>query len=295
MKNALWLLQAIFLYAVTFPIALLPLHMVLRVGALIGQAGYLIWGSRRRIAIENINQAIRAGFIFDSKPPDDIIKENFRNLGRSIAEIIKIYHGFGREILDRVEIKGFEHYQKARERGRGVLLISGHCGNWEVLALAASYKVSPITVVARPINNPYLNRLVEKTRKRYGNSVIYKQGALRAIISLFREGRAVGILIDQSVLPDEGVIVEFLGRPAWTMKVPALIARKTGVAVVPVFIKRTGIGHLIEIYPEVELSGVEDFEKAVLEDTARFTSYIERYIRENPAEWLWIHRRWKRT
>ncbi|MEC4686670.1 MAG: lysophospholipid acyltransferase family protein [Nitrospirota bacterium] len=284
------------LYAVTFPLVILPLRLALRVGSLIGVIGYFVWGSRRRIAVDNISHAIRAGFIDNSVPVTELVKEHFRNLGMSAVEIARIYHGFGSRILDRIEVEGLDNYQRAREKGMGILLITGHCGNWELLALAVSCKVSPVGAVARPINNPYLNSLIERVRKRYGNSVIYKKGALRAIISRLRKGGAVGILIDQSVLPAEGVVVEFLGRPAWTIKSPSLIARKTGASVVPVFIRRRDNGsHVVEIHPEVELSDAEDLERAVLEDTKRFTSFVERYIVKNPTEWLWIHRRWKRT
>lgn len=296
MRNVLWLLQMGLLYAVTLPIGVMPLRLALRLGSLIGLMGYFIWGSRRRIAVDNISHAIRAGFIDNSVSAAGLTKEHFRNLGKYAAEIVRIYHGFGSKILDRIEVEGIDNYKRAGEKGKGILLITGHCGNWELLALAVSCKVSPVGAVARPINNPYFNSLIERVRKRYGNSVIYKKGALRAIISRLRKGGTVGILIDQSVLPAEGVVVEFLGRPAWVIKSPSLIARKTGASVVPVFIKRRDNGsHLVKIHPEVELSDAEDLEMAVLEDTKRFTSFVERYVMENPAEWLWIHRRWKRA
>ncbi|NOY39989.1 MAG: lysophospholipid acyltransferase family protein [Nitrospirae bacterium] len=295
MRNVLWLLQMGLLYAVTFPVAVLPLRLALGVGSLIGKMGFSVWGSRRRIAVDNISHAIRAGFIDNSVSATELAKEHFRNLGMSAVEIARIYHGFGSRILDRIEVEGIDNYQRAREKGKGILLITGHCGNWELLALAISCKVSPVGAVARPINNPYLNALIERVRKRYGNTVIYKKGALRAIISQLRKGGTVGVLIDQSVLPAEGVVIEFLGRPAWAIKSPSLIARKTGASVVPVFIRRRDNGsHVVEIHPEVELSDAKELEKAVLEDTKRFTSFVEGYIMKNPAEWLWIHRRWKR-
>ncbi len=132
-------------------------------------------------------------------------------------------------------------------------------------------------------------------RQRHGNSIIAKQGALKVIIKRLREGGSVGILMDQSVLSDEGYVIDFLGRGAWTTKMPALIARKTGAAVLPVFIHRTERGHSLKIYPEVELSNMDDKEKAALEDTKKFSGFIEGYIKEHPFEWLWIHRRWKRV
>jgi len=149
--------------------------------------------------------------------------------------------------------------------------------------------------VVRPLNNPYLNTLLQKARSRFGNKVIDKKGALRAILATLKDGGIVGILMDQAVLPDEGYVIEFLGRGAWTSRMPALLARKTGAPAVPAFIRRTGKGHEITVYPEISLSQKSNQEEAVREDTERFSRYIEDYIKENPSQWLWMHRRWKRV
>ena len=163
------------------------------------------------------------------------------------------------------------------------------------MAIAFSFHVTSFSLVARPLNNPYFNALLEQARSRFGNRTIYKKGALRAITSTLRSGGTVGILMDQAVLAEEGFVIDFLGRGAWTSKVPALIARKTGAAVLPAFIRREGKGHEIIIYPEVSLSSLSDYEHAVREDTQRFSRSIEDYIRINPSQWLWLHRRWKRV
>ena len=116
-----------------------------------------------------------------------------------------------------------------------------------------------------------------------------------AILSVLRNNGMVGVLMDQAVLPEEGYIIDFLGRGAWTMKIPAIIARKRGAAVLPAFIHREGNRYIGTLYPEVPLSQEKDEEKVLIEDTKKFSSYIENYIREHPAEWLWIHSRWKRV
>jgi KDO2-lipid IV(A) lauroyltransferase len=206
-------------------------------------------------------------------------------------------------------VRGVAHYMKAKSKDKGVIFITGHCGNWELMALAFGVKVDNVSVVARTQNNPYLNRLVENIRAKYGNNVIYKKGALKGILSELKKNRGIGILMDQAVLKDEGYKIDFLGRPAWTTKVPALMARKTDAAVIPIFINREGDKHVINIYPEVALSTNEDADsgspksrktflggdKAIIEDTRRFSGFIEDYIKEHPTEWLWIHKRWKRA
>jgi len=291
MKRVLWLLEAGLFIILSIPIAILPFRFSIKAGELLGLLLFHAWGNRRRIAIENIK---KTAFSYQLSAIS-LAKETFKNLGKSFVEVLKVYYGLGEKIIDSVEIEGIENFNRAKSKGKGILFITGHCGNWELTAIAGSAKVAGIAVIARPINNPYLNTLIERARQRYGNSVIYKRGALKDIIKSLRGNDCVGILMDQAVLSDEGYVIDFLGRGAWTTKMPALIARKTGAAVLPVFIHRTERGHKIEIHPEVELSNIEDKEKAIIEDTKRFSGFIEGYIKENPSEWLWIHRRWKRV
>jgi KDO2-lipid IV(A) lauroyltransferase len=308
-----WLLETALIVMFSFPIAMLPHKIALKVGEILGLSVFYIWTSRRRIAVENIEKAMGNSFqplaISNQPLAVSIARETFKNLGRSFVEIIKIYCGLGKGIIDNVEVRGVANYMKAKSKDKGVIFITGHCGNWELMALAFGVKVDNVSVVARQQNNPYLNRLVENIRAKYGNNVIYKKGALKGMLSELKKNRAVGILMDQAVLKDEGYVIDFLGRPAWTTKTPALMARKTDAAVIPIFINREGDKHVINIYPEVALSTNEDAEsvspqslktfrggdKAIIEDTRRFSGFIEDYIKEHPTEWLWIHKRWKRT
>lgn len=295
MKKIKWLLEAGAVLILAFPFAMLPMTLAFKAGELLGFVVYVLWGSRRKIAIDNIEKAVEAGGLRIDVSPSQIVRKSFMNLGRSLAEIIKIYFGLGRQLIDSIEVIGFDNYLRAKEKGKGILFITGHCGNWELTALGFGVRVAPLAVIARAQNNPYLNSLVEKARARYGNKIIYKQGALMAILSVLRNNGMVGVLMDQAVLPEEGYIIDFLGRGAWTMKIPAIIARKRGAAVIPAFIHREGNRYIGTLYPEVPLSQEKDEEKALIEDTKKFSSYIENYIREHPAEWLWIHRRWKRV
>jgi len=294
MKRVLWLFQFLLILLVTLPIAVLPFRVSLKLGECLGGLLFFSWGSRRRIAIENLQGAVERKALAISSAPREIIRKNFRNLGRSFAEVVKIYYGLGDEIIRSVEIRGVEHFLKAREKGAGILVITGHCGNWELNALAVAKKLVGLNIVARPIDNPYLNWLIERTRRKYGSSVIYKRGALKRILSALKKKEIVAILMDQSVVSSEGVVAEFLGKKDYTMKTPAVIAMKTGSPVLPAFIKRTNGGHVIEIGEVIELDGSADAEEAVLLNTVNFSKRVEDYVRRNPAEWLWIHRRWKR-
>jgi Kdo2-lipid IVA lauroyltransferase/acyltransferase len=294
MRRVIWFLQFFLLIVITLPFALIPYRVSLKFGEVLGSVLFFFWRSRREIALENLRAAVSRGSITIDASPEEVIKQNFRNLGKSFVEVLKIYYGLGEQIIQGVKISGSEHLRVAREKGRGVIFVTGHCGNWELNALVFSRRLARVNVVARPIDNPYINRIVERTRKKYGNRVIYKKGALKKILSSLRNEEVVGILMDQSVVPAEGVVTEFLGKRDYTTKMPAVIARKTGSPVIPAFIRRTPGGHLIEIHEAVELDASVEGEAAVLNDTIRLSAYIEEYIRRNPSEWLWIHRRWKR-
>ncbi|MGE3259972.1 MAG: lysophospholipid acyltransferase family protein, partial [Geobacter sp.] len=128
----------------------------------------------------------------------------------------------------------------------------------------------------------------------YDNSIIYKQNALRNMLSVIRKKGVVGLLVDQAVLPEEGCLINFLGRPAWASRVPVVLARKTGVPVLPVFMYREGGRYVIDIQPMLVFSDVGD-EAAVQADVQRYSAEIERFIVRHPTDWYWVHRRWKRT
>lgn len=294
MKRIFWLVQFFFIVLVTLPLALLPYRLALRLGGLLGELLFYAWAGRRRIAVDNLKGAVSRGAVSLDHSPEFTIKQHFRNLGKSFIEIVKIYYGLGGRIFRNIEIRGLEHFTRALEKGSGIILITGHCGNWELNALACSARLTNINIVARKINNPFLNRLVEATRKTYGNKVIYKKGALKEILSALKRNEAVGILMDQSVIASEGIAADFLGKRDYIMKTPALIAMKTGCSVIPAFIRRTETGHIIQAGKEIELDKSGDGERALINNTVAFSRCIEDFIRENPSEWLWIHRRWKR-
>lgn len=294
-KKIRWLFETILILCLSFPVIISPNKLSLSFGEKLGFLLYLLWNSRKKIAIDNIRKSIDCGAMSVLSTPETIAKECFINIGKSFTEVIKIYFRQSSKIIENVEIKGLENFVEAKLKGKGVIVLTGHCGNWELMALAFSANVHSVSVVARPQNNPYLHRIIENVRIKYGNNIIYKKGALKSILAVLKGNGVVGILIDQAVSKGEGHIIDFLGRGAWTTKMPSIIARKSGASVIPVFIHREYNRHVIIIHPEVQLYNDNDFEKAVVEDTKKFSFFIEDYIRHYPTEWLWIHKRWKRV
>jgi KDO2-lipid IV(A) lauroyltransferase len=299
-KKLRWLLEAALFLLISFSIAVIPNRVALTVGKKLGRLLFRLLKSRRSIAIANISVSLpflqqQTGWDPTSGTPEEIARKTFENLGMSLVENFKIYHGLGQRIIDSVEFRGLEHYEKAKAKQRGIAFIGGHCGNWELLALASGVRFQNVSVVARRQNNLYLHNVMEKIRMKFGNRVFYKSGALKAMISEFRQNHIVGVLIDQAVSPDEGYLVGFLGRQAWTIRMPALIARKTGVPLLPVFIHREGAGHVVTIYPEILPALEKGGDDGGHDDVARLTGAIEEYVVRHPTEWYWIHNRWKRA
>ena len=300
MKIAIWSIQAAAFYLFTLLFAIIPERLVQPVGHFVGRLGPLITHKRRQIALENIRLSLpfmmkKSGWNSSLQNPEIIADVMFRHLGISMVETCRLYHGRGTKIIDMIDVRGREHLEAARARGKGVVILTGHCGNWELAALALARQFnSPLSVVARRQNNPWLNRMVEKMRLRYDNMIIYKDNAFRNMMKVIRNNGVVGMLVDQAVFPNEGALIDFLGRKAWASKTPVLLARKSGAALLPAFIHREADRHVIDIYPELSFTG-DRSEGGVAVDVQAYSKVIEQQVIQYPFDWYWVHRRWKRA
>lgn len=300
MKKVLWVLQSAVFYLFTWAISVIPHGSVQTVGRLLGLGMSRLLARRRRIAVDNIRQALpfmkrHSAWSCTLGTPEEISRQAFIHLGISLVEVCRLYHGKGDAIIDSVEVRGRENFERARAKHKGVVFGGGHCGNWELMALSFKKHLDSIaSVIVRRQNNPNLNTMVEKMRMHYGNRVIYKQGALRAMITTLRKDGVIGLLTDQAVSADEGVLIEVMGRTAWTSKTPIIIAQKTGAAIVPTFIHREGNRHILTIYPEFEVS-TDTSEAGLRADVQSLSRYLENFVCAHPADWYWVHRRWKRA
>ncbi len=273
-RHILWILET---FAIMLPLSILgilPRKISIHAGEALGSFLHFILKDKKRIALKNIEIACKGGLELPASP-EDTIRSHFINLGRSIAEASMLMLG-RRFLLEDIVFEGIEEYEEAISQGQGVILITGHCGNWELTSFAKAWRSLPSSSVARPANNPYLNRCIEHLRTRYGNKVINKKGALKKILSLLNRGESVGILMDQSVVENEAVIVEFFGEKVYAMKTPALLAMKTGAKVIPIFINYLGNGrHRLKCCKEIPLRRTENKEDDVTFNTAVFTKEIE--------------------
>ena len=198
--------------------------------------------------------------------------------------------------MDQIVVyDGFENYERARARGKGVLFLTAHFGGWELSAFAHSLHGHWMHIVMRPMDNVYLNRLILQYRTMHGNKTVDKDDFVRGLLSAMKAGEVVGILMDTNMTPPQGVFVDFFGIPACTASGLARIALRTDAAVISGFtICDSALGkYRLRFDPAVELVRTGHLEADIVANTQKFTSIIEEYVRKYPEQWLWVHRRWK--
>jgi len=223
-----------------------------------------------------------------------ITKGVYHHFSTMLMEIISP-HRPTKKMMERIsEVEGWENLHKAYDYGRGVLILTAHFGNWELMGVAQGFMGKPLHVVARTLDNPMLNSLLHKYRTQSGNTVHYKVNAIKGIMSVLKQKEAAAVLIDQNVNPGRGIFVDFFGVPASTTTVVSALAAKTGAPIVPAFSLPLPGGKWKFIYetPLVYDDGNKSKER-IAEITQRCTEIIEQYVRKQPEAWLWLHRRWK--
>jgi KDO2-lipid IV(A) lauroyltransferase len=271
-------------------VRLLPWRFVSACGTGLGTVFCALDARHRNISLENVAAA------FPLKTPAEhrrLVRGVFRHFGRVLFELLKFSTLTPEAMLTRVEFDGEEHAREAFARGRGVLFFTGHFGFWEVQAIAHAAIMPSIAVLARPLDNPLLNALVERVRKATGNSVIYRRGALRRILRVLSANQGVAMLIDQHIQMPDAVMVDFFNRPAATTLALAVLAQRTGAPVIPAFALPLGPGRYKLIYEHPVDPPMEDTPEAVRDFTQRCTDVLEMYVRRHPELWLWMHRRWR--
>lgn len=270
----------------------LPREMARATGASIGAFAYRAFGRLRGVGLRNLQLAFPA---LSSATREQMLRLEYRQLGWLLAEFCQMPR-YTREFAGRfIRYEGLEHYLSARDRGRGVLVLTGHLGAWELSSFFHSLAGYPMGMVIRRLDNPLVDAMVNRTRCLHGNSVLHKDDFARGLIGAMRAGETVGILMDTNMTPPQGVFVPFFGVTACTASGLARVALKTGAAVLPGFLvwEEAEGQYVLHFGPELTLASTGDAEADALENTARFTAVLEDAIRRYPTQWLWMHRRWK--
>lgn len=218
--------------------------------------------------------------------------EIFRQVGLNAVDAIRLPRLTDTQVEEMVETLGLEHFDRAYRRGRGIVAVTGHIGCWELIPAWFSQRGYRISVIGRKVYDPRLDRLLNYARSRWGVKVIDRDEGAREALRVLHQGQALGILIDQDTRV-ASVVVDFMGHPARTPTGAAMLARKTGAAVVPLAIHRLPGGrHRITILPEIPLSEAPEREQQIAEDVQRQTEAVEKLVKIDPTQWAWMHLRW---
>ena len=283
-------------YALAWPfikiLGILPRPWARAFGIGIGWVVYLLHVRLRQVGMRNLALA------FPEKSAAQrarILRGEFTSLGRQLAEVCQIPK-YTPENVDQVVVyEGFENYERGRARGKGVLFLTAHFGGWELSAFTHSMHGHWMHVVVRPLDNPYLDRLIRNYRTMHGNKIVDKADFVRGLLAAMKAGEVVGILMDTNMTPPQGVFVDFFGIPACTASGLARIALRTDAAVVPGFTIWDPVlrKYRLRFDPAVKLIRTGHLEADIVANTRQFTKIIEDYVRQYPEQWLWVHRRWK--
>jgi KDO2-lipid IV(A) lauroyltransferase len=275
---------------VSLTMSVLPMSAVRWCGVWLGRAAYRIDHAHRRTAIENLAAAFPGR---TESERHELARRVFEHFGSALLELLRFGRYSREQMLASVEFEGDERASAAYQQGRGVLFFTGHFGYWEMQAIVHALRHHPVSVLARPLDNPRLHTMLERIRTMSGNTVIYRQGAVRKMLQDLANNKGIAVLIDQHLHTPDVVHVDFFNRPAATTSALAALALRTGATVIPVFALPLPNGRYRLVYEHPVAPPSADSPDPVREFTQRCTDVLEMYVRRHPEQWLWMHRRWR--
>jgi KDO2-lipid IV(A) lauroyltransferase len=259
-------------------------------GSRLGRLAFYLDSRHRGIALKNL---ARARDVNSPVANRELARQVFENLGKVFFEIAWASRLCRRDLLKYIRVEGLNHFQNAYRKGRGVMFLTAHFGNWELLSVFPAMIDCPTNIVYRPLDFRPLDRFFIDLRSRFGGRLIPTKRSAARILKNLRNGESVGLLMDQNVDWYEGVFVDFLGQRACTNKIMAILALKTEAPVVPIFMVRKESGFEVTILPEIELIKSNDKIRDIETNTEQYNKAIETIVRRHPDQWFWVHQRWK--
>jgi len=270
---------------------ILPDAASYRLGRWIGLAGFRLSAGRRGIALNNLKHAMGAELSSDQLKM--LARESFANLGVGLAEFFNLPSLDAEKLFELVEFAGEENLKSAVSEGKGVLILSAHLGNWDLLAASLAAKGYPFSLITKVSRSSALNRVWMGYREAAGIKIFISSGSMSGILRQLKSGGIVGFVLDQNALSEDGVFVPFFGKAACTLSSLAVLARRTGAPVIPVYTFRKGRRHRVVVEGPVVTPDIEDRDLDVLKRTEAYSSWTEKVIREHPEQWTWLHDRWR--
>lgn len=295
-----WLL---FIRLLTWPLAWLPVPLGLALGSALGRLTFLLAARRRHIAIHNIEMIKANGSLQPDLDAQDTARQSFANLGQAAWETFRFFHRGLEPFLQDCSVEdGLEHLEKvfeeSRKSGRGVVVVTGHMGNWELMChYLSSLAETKLSIVGRNTGRPFIDALVYKIRTSDGSSFIGKRNGAKAMLTALKNGGSLGTLIDQAVVganDNSAAMIPFLGQAATTNLGPIRLARHSNAAILMVLFRREGRKNYVKIFPPMEpLNKDKISEDRLWQDALHLNNLLSEHIQKYPDQWMWGHRRWK--
>ena len=285
-------LENVALRLVAGTVGILPRSGARAVGAGLGAAAWVLLGRLRRVGMRNLELAMPEK---TESEREAILRGVFQSLGWQVGEFCKMGGYTAEQASKFIRYDGLEYYLAARAKGKGVLVLTGHLGAWELSSFYHSLMGYPMSLVIRRLDNPLVDEFVNRIRCLHGNMVIHKDDFARGLLNSMHRGETVGILMDTNMTPPQGVFVPYFGVDACTASGLARVALHSGAAVLPGFLvwEAAEKKYVLRFGEELELVRTGDAARDIVANTALFTATLEAYVRRYPEQWLWVHRRWK--
>lgn len=263
-----------------------------QVGAKVGAAGFQPLGVRRRVVERQIAGAFPE---LSLEQVGEMARRSYQHLGRSAIETA-LLPGLGQAGVLRLvtEVENWNVVERAKAGGKGIIIVAGHLGNWELAGAYLAARGVPLDVIVRKMGNPFFDKYLNQTRQRIGMNVVYDAQAVRHTPRALREGRAVAFVADQGVLGLASTFVPFFGRPAKTPRGAGVFALRFGAPVIFIAALRKADGSYLVGFEEIPVVTTGDREKDVDGVVLRFTQVLEKWVRRAPEQYFWQHRRWRR-
>lgn len=278
------------LRAISWTASVLPDRLAGRFGEAIGDAIYALLPRYRRVAISNLKWVYRG--VLSPAEIRQLARRAYRHFGKCAVEFLRLPHMSPEDINNKIRLEGTEHLDAALAEGKGVVLVTAHFGNWELLAAKMVQDGYRVNVIARDADDTDTTRVVNAIREGRGYHVYSRGGSMLPVVRALKSNQILALLADQHDY--DGIFVDFFGRPAKTPSGPAALALMTGALVVPVFcLREPGDRFTGRFYPALDLVQTGDKERDIHDWTARITQVIEEQVRLAPDQWLWLHNRWK--
>jgi len=290
-RNVRYEIERMLFWCVVRAAKILPHGALLAAGRFFGSFAYFADARHRQVALDNVQLAMPETSKSEAKK---IVRNCYRFFGASLFDILSSFPELNRAKMDDFEYEGLEHVEAAYAKGKGAIFFTAHWGGWEQMGVAHGAKGHPMGLVARTLDNPYLDAALERFRRSTGNFLIDKNNGIRPMFRALREGKGLAILIDQSVSSGDRIFVKFFGHTAATTPILGYLKLRTDASLIPSFALPLPKGRYRFIYSapvEVTLTG--DRKQDVWEITQVCTQAIEEQIRRYPDFWLWMHNRWK--